>query len=252
MRHKIIRRRRDQIVDLSPLRPAVFDHPAIVHLDDPTTDTACQFQIVRHHHDSQSLFIQVRQQRRDLPGIFVIKIPRRLIRKNHLRPLDQRPCNRHALLLAAGQRTRTMFQPVAHSQAGQDFARAFVALVTRCVIEIQGDFDIAKRRMMRKQIKCLENHPHLARAISGETSAAKRTQHRLTNRDTSRSRRIEPGQQIQERRLAGAGGSDNTDKLTAYDIEINTSQRRGFLADRVDSSGKVLSWQSRVRSWYLI
>ena len=57
------------------------------------------FRIVCHHQDRVAGAVQLAEQRNHDFLIRFVQVARRLIGKNHFRLIDQRPRNRHALLL---------------------------------------------------------------------------------------------------------------------------------------------------------
>ena len=64
--------------------------------------------IMCHHHNRVSIAMQILQQLRHNRLIRRIQIPRRLIRQQNRRIINQRPCNANPLLLPTRQLTRQM------------------------------------------------------------------------------------------------------------------------------------------------
>src|SRR5436190_489470 len=65
-----------------------------------------EIRVMGHEHDSQSLLIQRLQDTHDLHTGVTIQVPRRLIRQQQRRPIDQRARNSHALLLTPREFSR--------------------------------------------------------------------------------------------------------------------------------------------------
>ena len=87
-----------------PLVPRAFirDHHAVAHADTATRLVGHVF-LVRDDDDRDSLAVEFAQHRQDLALALAVEVPRRLVGQDHTRAIDQRPGDRHALLLAAGE-----------------------------------------------------------------------------------------------------------------------------------------------------
>src|SRR2546423_1760302 len=77
-----------------------------------------------HEHDGQSLLIQRLQDTHDLHTGVTIQVPRRLIRQQQRRPIDQRARNSHALLLTPREFSRFMVHAISQPNKLQHYVCA--------------------------------------------------------------------------------------------------------------------------------
>src|SRR5882762_8810312 len=119
----------------------------------------CDVMLVRHHHDRQSLVVQILKNLHDLHRSPAVKIARRLIGQQNRRPVHQRARHRHTLLLPAGHLRRVMLRPVGKSDHRQRLDGAFssLGLIDFCVQ--RGQFRVFERRRSRQQIESLKHKP---------------------------------------------------------------------------------------------
>src|SRR6185369_16640501 len=83
-----------------------IDHEAIPHPDDPVACRA-DLRVVRDDHESLvALAVESPQESKDLRRFGGVEIPRRLVREDERRGIDECPGDRHPLLLAARQLVR--------------------------------------------------------------------------------------------------------------------------------------------------
>src|SRR5204863_10155115 len=79
----------------------------------------------------------------------------RLVCEEHLGLRDQRPRNRDALLLSAGQLRRIVTQALAEADAL--CGRAHVGAPRAAAVEAQGESDVLSNRQRRHQVERLED-----------------------------------------------------------------------------------------------
>ena len=63
---------------------------------------------MRDHDDSDTTLVQVLENSHDFDAGLAVEISGRFVREQNLWVIDQRTCNRHALLLATRKLTRMM------------------------------------------------------------------------------------------------------------------------------------------------
>ena len=80
-----------------------------------------------------------------------VERPQRLIEQQHLRTVDQRTCERHALALATGELRRTPIFIFGELHHGERVARFGFALSLRHALDPETVGDILADRHMRKQ-----------------------------------------------------------------------------------------------------
>ena len=91
-----------------------------------------RFRVVRdHHHGLPQIFVQLPQHLQHDFGILGIQVSGGLVREKNLRLVDDRPGDRHALLLAAGKLRRLVVEPAFEAQHfGHDVEAVRVESVT--------------------------------------------------------------------------------------------------------------------------
>src|SRR6478672_1819176 len=77
--------------------------------------------LVRHEYDGDPLLIQFLKERHDLDRHVAVEIARWLVGEEQRGRRDQRPGDRYALLLAAGQLAGLVIQPIAETDTSQRF-----------------------------------------------------------------------------------------------------------------------------------
>ena len=75
--------------------------------------------VMRYQDDGDSLGVELLEHLKDFDARPRIEIARRLIRQNERRAVDQRPSDRHALLLSPGHLRRFMVDPAGQADAIQ-------------------------------------------------------------------------------------------------------------------------------------
>src|SRR6267142_4136816 len=84
--------------------------------------------LVRDHDDRDAVLIELLENGHDLNAGSAVEIAGRFIRQQHLRIIDQRACDRDALLLTAGKLTRKMVLTTRKPDRGKYAIRFFAEL----------------------------------------------------------------------------------------------------------------------------
>ena len=157
-----------------------------------------------------------------------VDVPRRLVRQQDHRPVDERPGHRHPLLLAAGELVGhpvvLAFQPDQVHHLGDDLADE----PARLPDHLEGEGHVLVNVLVGQQPEVLEHAADPAAQIrdlpvgeAGEILAGH------VNLAVARLLLLED--QPQERRLARARGSDQEDELTLLDVDRDVLQGRAAL-----------------------
>jgi len=152
----------------------------------PVLEEGCQFGT----QDASILRVQVRQ---------------RFIEQEDLRFRRQRPCQRHALLLASGKGPRSPVRPRLQVEPLQDFIHAPVTSPVVPTRVMQDQFDLTAHRYVRPEGKRLEDHADDARCL-----------------DRPGIRPVQPGDESQERGLAGTGRAEKGCGLSRLESKGDT------------------------------
>ena len=156
----------------------------------------------------------------------------RLVGKNDLRVLVQRPRQSHALLLTAGELVAAGIRLIQNAYLVQTLERAHLLLLgedaeqnpeKRHVGDIRCQ-DVFERCAARDQIEALENHADLA-AIAAKLLAAQGIDRDAVDGQFALGNVVHPVDAAQNGRLARAGQTDDGDKLALLDLQVDVFQR---------------------------
>jgi hypothetical protein len=157
-----------------------------------------------------------------------VEVRERLVEQEHAGAGSERPGQRHALLLAAGQRRR---QPVAEAgepDEGEGLvdAAAAVGIALRDAVA-----DVPLDGHVREQRPVLEHHPDVA--------ALRRHGRDVAPADDDRAGvgPLEPGEDPQQRRLAAARRSEQGDDRAGLDREVDVVEDLGLPEPLDDPAG---------------
>src|SRR5580704_7871547 len=140
---------------------------------------------------------------------------KRLVHQQYLGPHRQCPRHRDALALAPGQFIGSLVDGFAEPDPLQCLARELLAL---------GDADTADRQTERRVLPDAE--PRKQRGLLKYQTALRRgTLDRVAKKpNLATGRLFETGDQVEQGRLAAAGGTEQHDELAGRDIEVYLAQ----------------------------
>ncbi|KAG1089395.1 hypothetical protein G6F40_013318 [Rhizopus arrhizus] len=145
------------LIDL--VRLADLLDPAGIHHRDAGGHGHRFFLVVSDHHAGHARrFDDADQFQLHLRAQLLVQGAHRLVQQQQLRPLGQRPRQRHALLLATGQLVRLALAQVAHLHQFQHLADALADRVLAQAILLQPEGDVLLDRHVREQRIGLEHH----------------------------------------------------------------------------------------------
>src|SRR6476659_9671113 len=103
---------------------------SILHKHDAIGEAVRKLVIVRDHHDRQRVFLNhLSQQREQLVRANRVEISGRLVCQQHLRTVCECTRDRDSLLFTTRQLRRSMFKPIAESDARQQLTRTRASLL---------------------------------------------------------------------------------------------------------------------------
>ncbi len=146
-----------------------------------------------------------------------IEIAGRLVGHQELGLARKGARDRDALLLAAGQLPRIVPHPLGETDARKPRARALAGFVHPRELERQ--HHVLERSQRGQQLERLEDEAQQPRTQRSARVLVLRRQRHAVDRHFARRRPVEPGQQTQQRRLAGAGRADDRHRSAGFDVE---------------------------------
>ena len=178
---------------------------------------------MRDEHDRSTRPVQGLEDRDDLLGRLRIQVAGRLVGQKQIRLVDQRPRNRDALLLAAGQLGRRVTHAIRQADC---FERLPPEAANRRALGIQQrQFDVLERARPRQQMKRLEDEADVGISEAGLLGLAQGRHVPPFEQVPAGRRDIEEAENIHERRLAGARRANDREEFAAIDPQRDIRQR---------------------------
>ena len=170
--------------------------------------------IVGHEHEGEAeALVQAAQLLLHVLAQLEIERAERLVEQQHLRPVDQRAGERHALPLAARQLRRTAIIHAFEPDEGQRLAGARLPLGARRPFDHQRIGDVGEDVHVREQRVILEDGVDVAPIGSEPLSGLAK------DLDVAGGWLFETGDQTQTGRLARTGRSEHGEELALLDLQ---------------------------------
>ena len=144
---------------------------------------------VRHHHDGCPLLVQLRQEPHHLDAVLGIQITGRLIGKDQLRVGDQRPGDRHTLLLTSGELLGKVLGAMPHVHTAQHLLHSLFALSRRDIQVGQRQLHVLIDVQLVDQVEALEDEANLSLA-DGIALLLAQVGHLLSHQAVGATRRV--------------------------------------------------------------
>ena len=167
--------------------------------------------------------MQLEEQRRDALGRLAIEVAGRLVAEHQRRLAHQRPRDRHALLLAAGQLRRLMIEPLRQADAIEQRARA-IDVVLRRAGDDRRRQRVLEDRALRQQAVILEDEADAPIAERGQRLGVERVRVGVAERDGAAGRPIEAAADVEQRALAAARGADDRRRVAGLQRQRDVAQ----------------------------
>src|SRR5581483_4660165 len=172
---------------------------------------------------------ELADQRVDLRRVRCIELAGRLVGDEEARGVCERGADGDALLLAARELARQRVRPAGEPHPLEQPRSHALPLASVDTLQREAKPDELARRQLRLEgaVVVLVGVAERPRAVVAQTAPAQRAQVVAEDADAARRRAIEPGEQAQQRRLAGAAGSEDDEQLALRDVEAQPLQRDG-------------------------
>src|SRR5215470_11369343 len=136
---------------------------------------------------------------------------------------------RHPLLLAAGELGRIMLHAIGEADERQRRLDVLVTHPARQPGQRERQLDVLERGQHRHQVVELENEADRARPPVGELRLAEPRDVDAVDQDLARIGLVDPGDQVEQRRLARAGRPHQAEEVAALHVERDVVQHRHHL-----------------------
>ena len=184
------------------------------------------------------LAIELEHQRHHCLAGGEVEAAGRLVGEQQHRPDDERAREGDALLLAARKHARIVAQPLAQADPAQHLGRQRARVVSPLQLERQ--HDVLERIQVGEQLKALEDEADLGGADRGALVLVDREQVDAVEANRSGGRRVEPGDQRQQRALARPRGADDGDRALPRQGEIDLVENRQRAGGVLHALGQTL------------
>ena len=166
-----------------------------------------------------SVSIELANEVHDFRAGLAVEVAGGFIRQQELRLIDQRPSQRGSLLLAARKFGGAMPQPGAEADSVQRLLGKSLALGAIHFRKAQRQLHVFQQSHAGNQVERLKHHAHRVQAIFGQLLARELCQIAFLNDHGPGGWTIKPGDEIQQRRFAGARSAEQRDKLPGSDLD---------------------------------
>ena len=224
------RRQRGELVggDPAACHRLISNDPAISKGDEPRGVLGDVGLVCDQEHRDAALRIQPLEDLHDLDARARVEVAGRLVRQDDGGFVDQRPRDRHALLLAAGQLVGKVVGAVAEADGLERRAGAPCRsrrLERAAAVVEQRQLDVVERARARQQVEALEDEADLLVADARQI-VARQPRHVAPSRTYwPLDRTVEAPEDVHERGLAGAGRSRDGHELAGLDVERHAAKR---------------------------
>ncbi len=173
---------------------------------------------MRDHDDGHAeLGLQFAEEREDGFASGGIEIAGGFIGEKNFRAIDERAGDGDALLFAARKFGGAMAEAMGEADTFEGFADAGGTLGAIDLGEAKREFDIFLEGHARKEIEGLEDHADGGAAIAGKIEGGERGDVLTEGQDGAGGGAVEPGDEIEERGFAGAGGAEEGEEFVLRD-----------------------------------
>ena len=166
------------------------------------------------------------EQRADLLAGRAVERSGRLVGEQESGPVHERTRDRYPLPLAAREPRRIGVAGALDTQRLEQFVRTRARLGRPHPAELRGQKDVVGDSQIVEQVEELEDHPDPAAAEQRRACFPEPVDPRAGDGQPAARRPVEPGDQIEQRRLAAARRAHDRDRLARPDLEADAGRAR--------------------------
>ena len=183
-----------------------------------------RLRLVGHHdHRLPQVVDAAAQDLQDLVGGVGVQVAGGLVGEDDRRLAHERPGAGHALDLTAGELGRPVGQALPEADGVDHLVEAL--RVDLLAGDIQGQGDVLRRREGGDQVEGLEDEADALAAQAGEATLVHGGDHVAVEHDLPGGDRVQAGQAVHERGLAGAGRPHDGGEAGAGDVDVDGVER---------------------------
>jgi hypothetical protein len=159
-----------------------------------------------------------------------VQVARRLVGQEQVGVLRQGAGDGHALLFPAAEFAGEMGGPLHQAYGRQHFLRRAAV-----IDQFRHQFHVLQRRQRRDEVEELKDEAYGVAAVGRQPILIEGGDVHAAHDDPPGGRRIQSADEVKQRRLAGAAGTQQRNELPRLDLQMNRPQRGHLdLAHAVD------------------
>src|SRR6266849_217570 len=240
-----------------PSRVLVSDDLAAIDRHHPASHDIDDFSVVGRHHERGAARIDLQQQLNDPPRGGGVQVSCGLVGEKDPRVMNERPRDRDALLFAARKLVRVLVLLPFETHNAEHFLDLRLEVAQRALGHAQCEGNVLEDRQVGQQLEILEDHADLPPQVR-EMAPLEAAQILPLDMDGAGGRLLLADQEADQRRLAGAAGTNEKHEVLLGNFEGDIAQGNGAvgigfldalqadLRDSRDYRGHAcLRWQQR-------
>ena len=196
--------------------------------------------VVGGHDDDPTGSREGTQRTEDAVDLHVVEVGGGLVGEEQRRVVDERPRDRDALLLAAGQVAGPMPAAIGQAEAIEQLVGSVPGPPAPHAGEEERGLDVLARREARDQVEGLEDDPDGVPAVVRQGTTREVGHVDVAEADRPVRRREDAGEGGEERRLPAAARSQQQDELTRGHLQVEPIERADRVAAARVLDGEVL------------
>src|SRR5262245_19080100 len=201
-----------------------FDDATLIKCDRPPANQANQLAVMGRDDDGRSTGIDFTKQVHDFERQIRIEISGRFVREYERGIVDERPGDRDALLLSAGEVPGIRIDAMLQAHPLEHLKGAATLLSRRHTEHFQDEGDVFKHGTRRDQFEVLEDEPDAA-AVLLDVAAGELREVVAVDQQLALRRTLLHEKKTKERRFAGPARSGEKHELAFIDCEGKILQR---------------------------
>ena len=183
-----------------------------------------QLRVVRHHHH-QPVARHLLEQLHHLHARLAVERAGRLVGQEHVGVVYEGARNRHALHLPAGKLVRPLVQVLAQAHLLERGHRALAPLRAGDAGNRERELHIRKDRLVGDQVVALKDEAHRVVAVGVPVPVGVALRGNAVDHEIAAVVAIQPADDVEQRRLAGAAGPQDGHKLAVAEAEVHVVER---------------------------
>ena len=202
----------------------VIHDAAVQQADDAGGIALGQLRIVRDH-DDKAVARDLLENFHDLHARLGVQRAGRLVRQQNVRVVDEGAGDGDALHLAAGHLVWPLVQLIAEADLLQHGNGAGTALLAGNAGERQGQLDVCQHALVRDEIVALKDKADGVVAVGVPVPVAVLLCGDTVDEQVARRVAVQTADDVQKRRLAAAGRTENGDKFIVAEAQAHAAER---------------------------